>query len=127
MKIWLIFLQFSKPNLDRSQQEASAPILHNSAVGKYSPPSPKKVGLKTAASVLVLLHNGGFCNACTMKWCLHRKVDFKTNLLNNAYASQLLHYKAGLLQNDGITLYFKIKANSLQVNTSHRKLLVKVS
>jgi hypothetical protein len=29
----------------------------------------------------VLLHNGGFFNACTMKRCLHRKVDFKTNEL----------------------------------------------
>jgi hypothetical protein len=39
----------------------------------------------------VLLHNGGFCNACTMKRCLHRKVDFKTNALNNAHVSQRLH------------------------------------
>jgi hypothetical protein len=70
----------------------------------------------------VLLQNG-----CTMKRCLHRKVDFKTNALNNAHVSQLLHYKAGLLQNDGITLYFKIKTNSLQVGTNHRTLLVKVS
>jgi len=40
----------------------------------------------------VLLHNGGFFNACTMKRCLHRTVDFKTNALNNAHVSQLLHY-----------------------------------
>jgi hypothetical protein len=72
----------------------------------------------------VLLHNGGFCNTCTMKPCLHRKVDFRTNALNNAYVSLLLHDKAGLLQNDGITAYFKIKTNSLQVDTSHRTLLV---
>jgi hypothetical protein len=75
----------------------------------------------------VLLQNGGFCNTCTMKRCLHRKMDFKTNALNNAHVSQLLHYKAGLLQNDRITLYFKIKTNSLQVDTNHRTLLVKVS
>jgi hypothetical protein len=41
----------------------------------------------------VLLHNGGFFNTCTMKRCLHRNVDFKTNALNNAHVSQLLHYK----------------------------------
>jgi hypothetical protein len=52
----------------------------------------------------------------------HRKVDFKTNALNNAHVSQLLHYKAGFLPNDGIALYFKIKTNSLQVDTTHRTL-----
>ncbi len=40
----------------------------------------------------VLLHNGGFYNACTMKRCLLRTVDFKTNALNNAHVSQLLPY-----------------------------------
>ncbi len=58
-----------------------------------------------------------------MKRCLHRKVDFNTNALNNAHVSQLLHYKAGVLQNDGITPYFKIIINSLQVDTYHRTLL----
>jgi hypothetical protein len=29
----------------------------------------------------VLLHNSGFFNTCTMKRCLHIKVDFKTNAL----------------------------------------------
>ncbi len=47
----------------------------------------------------VVLHNGGFYNACTMKRYLH-----STN-----------------------TIYFKIKTNSLQVYTVHRTLLVKVS
>jgi hypothetical protein len=41
---------------------------------------------------LGLVHNGGFYNGCTMKRCLHRKVDFKTNALNNAHVSQLLPY-----------------------------------
>jgi hypothetical protein len=72
----------------------------------------------------VLLHNGGFCKTCTMKRCLQRKVDFRTNALNNAHVSLLLHDKAGLLQNDGISAYFKIKTNSLQVDTSHRTQLV---
>jgi hypothetical protein len=27
---------------------------------------------------------------------LHKKVDFKTNALNNAHVSQLLHFNAGL-------------------------------
>ncbi len=45
---------------------------------------------------LVLLHNDGFCNTFTLKRCLHRKVDFKTNELNNVHVSQLLHYNAGL-------------------------------
>ena len=63
----------------------------------------------------VLLHNGGFFNACTMKRCLHRKVDFKTN------APKML-----MFQHSFITIFFKIKANSLQVGTSHRTLLVKV-
>jgi hypothetical protein len=41
---------------------------------------------------MVLLHNSGFYNASTMKRCLHRTVDFKTNALNNAHVSQLLSY-----------------------------------
>jgi hypothetical protein len=44
-----------------------------------------------------------------MKRRLHRKVDFKTNALNNAHVSHLLHNKAGLLQNDGIIIYLQIK------------------
>jgi hypothetical protein len=60
----------------------------------------------------VLLHNGGFFKTCTMKRCLHRKVDFITNASNNAHVSQLLHHKAGLLQNDGIIIYLLIKTNS---------------
>jgi hypothetical protein len=51
-----------------------------------------------------LLQNGGFFNTCTMKRCLHRKGGFKTNALNNAHGL-LLHYKAGLLQNEGIIIY----------------------
>ncbi len=34
---------------------------------------------------MVLLQNGGFFNTWTMKRCLHRKVDFKTNALNKAH------------------------------------------
>jgi hypothetical protein len=29
----------------------------------------------------VLLHNSGFCNNCTPKRCLHKKVHFQTNAL----------------------------------------------
>jgi hypothetical protein len=61
-----------------------------------------------------------------MKRRLHRKVDFKTNALNNAHVSQLLHNKAGLLQNDGITIYLQIKTNSWQMDTSHRTILGQV-
>jgi hypothetical protein len=71
----------------------------------------------------VLLHNGGFFNVYTMKRCLHRKVDFKTNELNNANVSLLFHYKAGLLQNDGIIIHLQIKTNLLQMDTSHRTIL----
>ncbi len=74
----------------------------------------------------VLLHNGGFFNTYTMKRCLHRKVDFKTNALNNAHVSQLLHYKAGLLHNDGIIIYLQIKTNNSK-DTSHRTILGQVS
>jgi hypothetical protein len=35
-----------------------------------------------------------------MKRCLHKMVDFKTNVLNYDHASQLLNYKAGLLQSN---------------------------
>ncbi len=47
----------------------------------------------------------------------------KTNVLNNAHVSQLLHYKAGLLKNDGIIIYLQIKTNSLQMDISHRTIL----
>ncbi len=58
-----------------------------------------------------------------MKRCLHRKVDFKTNELNNAHVPLLFYYKAGLLQNDGIIIYLQIKTNSSQMDTSHRTVL----
>jgi hypothetical protein len=74
---------------------------------------------------MVLLHNGGFFNTCTIKRCLHRKVDSKTNALNNAHISQLFHYKSRLLQNDGIIVSLLIKTNSFQMDTSHRKKLAK--
>jgi hypothetical protein len=61
----------------------------------------------------VLLHNGGFFNTCTMNRCLHRKVDFKTNALNNVHVSQLLHYKAELLQNGCIIMYVLADQNKL--------------
>jgi hypothetical protein len=54
-------------------------------------------------------------------------VDFQANALNNAHVSQLLHYKAGLLQNDGIIIYLQIKTNSLQMDTRHRTILGQVS
>jgi hypothetical protein len=38
---------------------------------------------------------------------LHRKMVLKTNVLNNLHVSQLLHYKTGLLQNDGIIIYLQ--------------------
>jgi hypothetical protein len=48
---------------------------------------------------LVQRHNGVFYNTCTLKWCLHSKVDFKTNA---RYIMLMFHncsrYKAGLLQ-----------------------------
>jgi hypothetical protein len=54
LKIWPLFLLFSKTNLDRSQQEDSAPIIHKSAFRKlFPPPSPppkKKEGLTTKAA-----------------------------------------------------------------------------
>jgi hypothetical protein len=68
--------------------------------------------LGIADKLMVLLPYGGFFITCTMKRCLHRKVDFKTNALNNAHVSQLLHFLAGLLQNDGIIVYLQIKPNS---------------
>jgi hypothetical protein len=61
----------------------------------------------------VLLQNGGFFNTCTMKRCLHSKVDFKTNALNKAHVLKLLHHKAKRLQNDGIIIYLQIITNLL--------------
>jgi hypothetical protein len=74
---------------------------------------------------MVLLQNGGFFYTCTMKRCLHRKVDFKTNALNKAHVLQLLHHKVEKLQNDGIIIYLQIKTNSLQMNKSHRTIYLK--
>jgi hypothetical protein len=71
----------------------------------------------------VLLQNGGFFNTCTMKRCLRRKVDFKTNALNKAHVLHLLHYKAEKLQNGGIIIYLQIKTNSLQMITSYRTII----
>jgi hypothetical protein len=36
---------------------------------------------QTSTLNMVLLHNGGFCNTCTPKRCLHISVHFKTNAL----------------------------------------------
>jgi hypothetical protein len=35
--------------------------------------------------VQVLLHNGGFCNTCTLKRCLLKMVDFRTNAPKNVH------------------------------------------
>jgi hypothetical protein len=70
----------------------------------------------------VQLQNVGFFNTCTIKRCLHRKVDFKANALNKAHVLQLLHYKAEKLKNGGIIIYLQIKTNSLQMITSHRTI-----
>jgi hypothetical protein len=46
------------------------------------------------ANLTVMLHNGGFCNICTLKRCLLKTVDFKTNTPKNAHVPQLLYYKS---------------------------------
>ncbi len=70
----------------------------------------------------VLLRNGGFFNTCPMKRCLHGKVDFKTNALNNAHVSQLLNYKAGLLQNDGIIKHLQIQVTEQKLANCLKQL-----
>jgi hypothetical protein len=44
-----------------------------------------------------LRHNGGFYNTCTLKRCLHRKVDFKTNTTYNDYVSQLFPFRGRIV------------------------------
>jgi len=65
---------------------------------------------------MVLRHNGGFYNTCTLKRCLHRKVDFKTNAKHNVIVSQLSRCKAGLLQKVCTFSYFQFKTNSLKLD-----------
>ncbi len=38
-----------KPNLDRSLQDVSAPVIHNSAVENYTPPQPPQPPQKRGA------------------------------------------------------------------------------
>jgi hypothetical protein len=42
---------------------------------------------------LVLLHNGGFCNKCTPKRCLHILVNFQTPLSHKGYMRSLEFYE----------------------------------
>jgi hypothetical protein len=57
----------------------------------------------------VLRHNGGFYNTCTLKRCLHRKVDFKTNATYNAHVSQLFPLQSRTVTKGLYYLYFQIK------------------
>ncbi len=67
------------------------------------------------------------CNTCTLKRCLHRKVDFKTNAAYKAHVSLLFHSEAKLLQNGCFILHFRIKTNTLQLDASHITILGKLS
>ncbi len=64
------------------------------------PPTPRRfaelshckcVPSITKWTLLVLLHDGGFCNTCTMKRSLQRKVDFITKASNNAQSLLMFH------------------------------------
>ncbi len=66
---------------------------------------------------MVLRHNGGFYNTCTLKRCLHRKVDFKTNATYNAHASQLFPLQSRIVTKG--LYYFKLsdkRKNSLKLD-----------
>jgi hypothetical protein len=50
---------------------------------------------------------------------LAQKGGFQNKCIIYAHVSQLFHFTAGLLKNDGVILYFQIKTNLLQFDASH--------
>ncbi len=78
--------------------------------------------------VWVLRHNDGFCNTCTLKRCLHRTVDFKTNATNNVIVSQLFPLQSRVVTKGLYYIsYFQIKTNSLKLDAVIKKYLVNCS
>jgi hypothetical protein len=71
----------------------------------------------------VLRHNGGFYNTCTLKRCLHRKVDFKTNATYNAYVSQVFPLQSKIVKK-GLYYFKLIKTNSLNLDAVTKKCLL---
>jgi hypothetical protein len=67
--------------------------------------------------ILLLGKTIATCTAVDSHGYFFITVDFaspvypETDAFSNAPVSQLLHYKAGLLQNDCVILYFQIKRN----------------
>jgi hypothetical protein len=66
----------------------------------------------TRPSKKVLPHNDGFFNTCTMKRCLHRKVNFKANALNNVNVSQRIITKQGCYKTTLLLYTWRAKQNS---------------
>jgi hypothetical protein len=62
---------------------------------------------------------------CTLKWCLHSKVDFKTNATYNAHVSQLFPLQSRIVTK---RLYYFILSDQdklVEIGCSHKKMLVK--
>jgi hypothetical protein len=58
LKIWLLFLLFSKPNIDRPHQTVSAAIIPNSVVDNFSPKAevPMKLfWMKSVYEIIIFL------------------------------------------------------------------------
>jgi hypothetical protein len=75
---------------------------------------------------LVLRHNGGFYNTCTLKRCLYRKVDFKANATYNVHVSQLVPLQSRIVIK-GLYYFILSDQNKLvEIGCSHKKMLVKL-
>jgi hypothetical protein len=98
--------------------------LHAAIHGIYYFSYIEQTGSETHCMELVLRHNGGFCNTCTLKRCLHRKVDFKTNATYNAHVSQLFPLQSRIVTKG---LYYFILSNQnklVEIRCSHKKCLL---
>ncbi len=87
----------------------------------------KPAALTKICMYKVLLHNGGFYNTCTLKRCLHRKGDFKTNATYNYHVSQLFPLQSRIVTK-GLYYFIISDQNKLvEMGCSHKKCLLNFS
>ncbi len=74
----------------------------------------------------MLRHNGGFYNTCTLKRCLHRKVDFTTNATYIAHVLQLFPLQSRIVTK-GLYYFILSDQNKLvEIGCGQKKMLVKL-
>jgi hypothetical protein len=91
-------------------------------------PRGKAVGAHDGAFVAdaeVLRHKSGFYNTCTLKRCLQRKMDFKTNATNNVI-SQLFPLQSSVVTKGLYYFILSDQSKLVEIGCSHKKILFSI-